>query len=82
MDSKVIIYTTVWCGFCKMAKKYMDDLGVKYTEKDVERDPAAGNEAIQKSGQMGVPVIDVNGTVIIGFNKPALDEAFTTHQLA
>ena len=81
MDAKVIIYTTVWCGFCKMAKRYMDELGIKYEEKDVERDPAAGMEAIQKSGQMGVPVIDVNGTAIVGFNKPALDQAFTANKL-
>jgi glutaredoxin-like YruB-family protein len=77
----VIIYTTTWCGFCKMAKKYMDELGISYQEKDVERDPAAGMEAVQKSGQMGVPVIDVNGTIIVGFNKPALDQAFAANKL-
>lgn len=77
----VVIYTTTWCGFCKMAKRYMDDLGVQYEEKDVESDPAAGTEAVQKSGQMGVPVIDVNGTIIVGFNKPALDQAFTANKL-
>lgn len=77
----VTIYTTTWCGFCKMAKKYMDDLGVKYEEKDVETNPAFGMEAVQKSGQMGVPVIDVNGTVIVGFNRPALDQALTANKL-
>lgn len=77
----VIIYTTVWCGFCKMAKKYMDDLGVQYEEKDVEKDPAAATETVQKSGQMGVPVIDVNGTIIVGFDKPHLDEALTVNKL-
>ena len=77
----VTIYTTTWCGFCRMAKDYMDKLGVKYEEKDVERDPAAAQESVQKSGQMGVPVIDVNGTAIIGFDRPRLDKAFAEHGL-
>lgn len=81
MDTPVIIYTTTWCGFCKMAKNYMDQLGIKYQEKNVENDQAAGMEAVQKSGQMGVPVIDVNGTIILGFNKPALDDAFKANKL-
>lgn len=77
----VTIYTTTWCGFCKMAKKYMDDLGVDYTEKDVEQDQAAAMESVQKSGQMGVPVIDVNGSIIVGFDKDLLDRAFTANKL-
>lgn len=81
MAPKVIIYTTVWCGFCKMAKKYMDDLGVEYEEKDVEKDREAGAESVRKSGQMGVPVIDVNGTIIVGFNKHMLDQALTHEKL-
>jgi glutaredoxin len=64
-----------------MAKQYMNTLGIKYEEKDVERDPAAGQEAVQKSGQMGVPVIDVNGTIILGFDRPALDHAFKANNL-
>ncbi len=78
---KVIIYTAVWCGFCKMAKAYMDQKGIAYQERDVEKDLTAGQEAIQKSGQMGVPVIDVDGTIILGFDRPALDAAFKDKQL-
>jgi glutaredoxin len=59
----------------------MDELGIEYEEKDVEHDPSAGAEAVQKSGQMGVPVIDVNGTIIVGFDKPRLDQAFTANKL-
>lgn len=80
-EPKVIIYTAVWCGFCHMAKRYMDELGIKYIEKDVERDPQAAREAIQKSGQMGVPVIDVDGTIILGFDRPRLDQAFQAKKL-
>jgi len=64
-----------------MAKNYMKQLGVQFQEKDVEQDPAAGNEAVQKSGQMGVPVIDIGGTIIVGFDKPAIDHALTAHAL-
>lgn len=77
----VTIYTAVWCGYCKMAKNYMDQLGVKYEEKDVEKDPGAAQEAVEKSGQMGVPVIDVNGAVILGFDRGGLDHAFKENKL-
>lgn len=77
----VTIYTTTWCGFCKMAKSYMDNLNVKYTEKDVEKDPTAGMEAVEKSGQMGVPVLDVDGTIIVGFDRERLDRALTASKL-
>lgn len=77
----VTIYTTTWCGFCKMAKDYMDKLGVAYQEKDVEQDMQAAQEAVQKSEQMGVPVIDVGGTIILGFDRPKLDAAFKEHKL-
>lgn len=77
----VIVYSTTWCGFCKMAKKYLSELGVDYVEKDVEQDPKAGMEAIEKSGQMGVPVIDINGTIILGFDRLMIDRALTANKL-
>lgn len=77
----VTIYTTPWCGFCKMAKNYMQQLGIPFAEKDVEKDQEAAQDAVTKSGQMGVPVIDVNGTIILGFDRPALDHAFKQNGL-
>ena len=71
----VTIYSTVWCGFCHAAKQYLDKLGVKYDDKDIEKDPASLAECVQKSGQMGIPVIDIDGKIIVGFNRPAIDEA-------
>jgi glutaredoxin 3 len=59
----------------------MDALGVKYTDKDVEKDPQAAVEAVEKSGSRGVPVIDVDGTVILGFDRPRLDEALRQKKL-
>jgi glutaredoxin 3 len=76
-----IIYSASWCAFCHAAMEYMDKLGVKYTKKDVETDPKAGLEAITKSGQRGIPVIDIAGTVIIGFDRPRIDAALKAHHL-
>lgn len=77
----VTMYTTTWCGFCKMAKNYLQQLGVAFTEVNVEQDAQAAREAVEKSGQMGVPVIDVNGTIIVGFDRPTLDHALKQNEL-
>ncbi len=75
MNKSVIIYTATWCGFCHMAKDYFDKLGVKYTDKDVEHDATAMQEAVEKSGQRGIPVIDIDGKIIVGFNRSEIDAA-------
>lgn len=69
---KVVIYTTDSCMYCKMAKQYFHDKGVAYSEKNVGTDAVAREEMIKKSGQYGVPVIDVDGKLTIGFDKRAL----------
>lgn len=71
----ITVYSADWCGFCHMAKRYFDQLGVKYEDKNVEYDPSAMSEAIQKSGQRGIPVIDIDGQIIVGFDRPAIDAA-------
>jgi len=71
---KVIIYTTPTCGWCHRAKAFFDENHVAYEEKDVASDLAARQEMIQKSHQMGVPVIDVGGELVLGFNEPVLRE--------
>jgi glutaredoxin len=58
-----------------MAKDYFDKLGVKYTDKDVEHDGTAMQEAVAKSGQRGIPVIDIDGEIIVGFDRPRIDAA-------
>ena len=77
----VTIYSTTWCAFCHAAKGYLDKLGVKYTDKDIEQDPKTAQESIDKSGQMGIPVLDIGGTVIIGFDRPKIDAALKAKQL-
>lgn len=74
-DNTATIYTTPTCVFCKHVKAYFDEKGVEYKEVNVLADPAKAQEMIDKSGQMGVPVTDFRGKIIVGFDKPKLDEA-------
>jgi len=72
---KVTIYTTKTCPYCKLAKAYLEGKGVSYEEKDVLENPDALEEMREKSGQAGVPVLDIDGEVIIGFDKEAIEAA-------
>lgn len=69
---KVTIYTTPTCVYCKMTKAFFKENNVQYEEKDVSVDRAAADEMIKKSGQMGVPVIDIDGQMLVGFDKEGL----------
>ena len=75
MAKSVTVYSTSTCPYCKMAKAYMTEKGVNFTDINVQEDAAKAEEMIKKSGQMGVPVIDVDGKIIVGFDKDALREA-------
>jgi len=74
IDKKVIIYSTPTWPYCKRAKEYLSRKGISYTEYDVAADRDKAKEMIQKSGQMGVPVIIINDEVMVGFNQAALDK--------
>ena len=71
----VIIYTTPTCPFCAMAKKFLQENGIEYSEKNVASDKEAAIEMIEKSGQMGVPVLDIDGEIIVGFDRDAIKKA-------
>lgn len=73
--AKVIVYSTQTCPFCIMAKDWLRQHKIDFQDFDVERDNEKLKEMIQKSGQTGVPVIDVDGKVIVGFNEQALRSA-------
>lgn len=64
-----------------MAKNYFDKLGVSYQDRDVEKDIQAASDAVNKSGQMGIPVIDIDGEIIVGFDRPKIDAALKAHKL-
>lgn len=68
----VTIYTTPTCHFCHMTKEFFDEHGVSYTEHDVARDQTQLHEMVEKSGQMGVPVVEIGEDIVIGFNRPVL----------
>jgi glutaredoxin 3 len=72
---KVEIYSTPSCGYCKMAKDFMNEHKVVFEEFDVASNPEKRNEMIEKSGQMGVPVIDIDGEMMVGFDRDALAKA-------
>jgi glutaredoxin 3 len=69
---KVVVYTTPTCSYCYQAKQFLSRQGVPYEEKNVAQDHRAAQEMIRVSGQQGVPVITVDGQVVIGFNQPRL----------
>ncbi|HRW47274.1 MAG: NrdH-redoxin [Caldilinea sp.] len=71
---KVIVFSTPTCSYCNAAKSYFRQKGVKYRDVDVSRDPAAARDMVRRSGQQGVPVIDIGGKVIIGFDRPKINQ--------
>jgi glutaredoxin 3 len=71
----VIVYSTRTCPYCVMAKEYLKGKNVKFEDVDVGMDRARAQEMVNKSGQMGVPVLDINGHIIVGFNKAEIDSA-------
>ncbi len=79
---KVTVYSTPTCPYCKLTKEFLKEKNVAYSDIDVSADPAAANEMVKKSGQMGVPVIDIDGQIIVGWNKNALEEALGMKQKA
>ncbi|MBR9705688.1 glutaredoxin family protein [Candidatus Pacearchaeota archaeon] len=74
MVKKIKVYSTPECPYCKIAKKFLKENNVEFENIDVEKDPKAAEEMVQKSGQMGVPVIDIDGEIIVGFDKEKLEK--------
>jgi len=71
-EHKITVYSTPSCPYCVQAKNFLKEKGFKYKDIDVSMDRAKAEEMIEKSGQMGVPVIDIDGEIIVGFNKPRI----------
>ena len=75
MDKKVMIYSTPACPFCMMAKKFLKENNIDFEDIDVSTDQIRVQEMIKKSGQMAVPVIDIDGEIIVGFDKEKIRKA-------
>jgi glutaredoxin len=78
---QITIYSTTWCAFCKTERQWLDKLGIGYNYKDIEEDKVAYEELMSKLGGnfQGVPVTDVAGDMVLGFDRPKLSAAMATH---
>ena len=71
--NKVTVYSMPTCPYCRMAKDYLRDNGIEFNDVDVSANHEAAHEMISKSGHNGVPQIEINGKIIVGFDRPALE---------
>ena len=75
MDKKVKIYSTATCPYCIRAKQFLKENGVVFEDIDVANNKTAAEEMIRKTGQMGVPVLDIEGEIIVGFDREKIKQA-------
>ena len=71
----IVVYSTPSCPYCHMVKQYLQTNHLPFTDYNVAEDQIKAQEMIQKSGQMGVPVIDIDGSIMVGFDRVALAQA-------
>jgi len=69
----VTLYSAQWCAFCKTEKQYLEHLGVPFVVRDIEEDSEAMQEVVQKSGAQSIPVTDIAGVIIRGFDRAKID---------
>lgn len=72
--ANIKIYTTQYCAYCKMAKEYFKSKNIPYEEYDVGADASKREEMLKKSGQFGVPVIDIDGNIVVGFDRSKINQ--------
>lgn len=75
MDKKVIVYSTSTCPWCIRVKQFLNENNIPFENYDVSSDQAKAEEMIQKTGQMAVPVVDIDGEIILGFDKERIKQA-------
>lgn len=81
ISATVKIYSTSWCAYCRMVKEYLSKLGVPFQEINIEQDPAAAQYIMGKTHSAGVPQIEIGDQVILGFDRPRIDDALRTSKL-
>ena len=72
--SKIIVYSTPTCPWCHALKDFLKEKNIEFEEIDISKDQEKAKEMIDKSGQMGVPQIEINGKMIVGFDKEAIEK--------
>lgn len=75
MAKNVKVYSTPTCPYCIRAKQFLKDNNIEFEDIDISANPQAGQEMVQKTGQMGVPVLDIEGEIIVGFDKEKIKGA-------
>jgi len=75
MDKKVIVYSTSTCPWCIRVKQFLGENNISFDNYDVGTDKAKVEEMMQKTGQMGVPILDIGGEIIVGFDKERIKQA-------
>ena len=68
----VIVYSTAYCPYCRTLKQFLKQNNIEFKEIDVAEDEKAAEEMIRKSGQMGVPVVEIDGEIVVGFDKETI----------
>ncbi len=79
MEHEVIVYTTPTCPWCQVVKRYLEERNISYREVDVSTDMEAAMEMIRKSGQQGVPVVEIDGEIVVGFDRERIDALLGLH---
>jgi glutaredoxin-like YruB-family protein len=74
-NHRVIVFSSPTCVWCMRAKSYLRSRGVQFRDVDVSRDPAAARDLVRRTGQMGVPVVEIDGKPIVGFDQVRIDSA-------
>ena len=79
MDHTVTVYSTPTCSWCQIAKEHLTTSGISFEDVDVSTDQQRAKEMVEKSGQMGVPVIDIDGEIVVGFDRARIDSLLEIH---
>lgn len=77
---RVILFTTPTCTYCTAAKRYLRQHQINFREVDVSRDQAAARDMMRRAGSMGVPVLDIGGKIVRGFDRPKINELLDIRQ--
>lgn len=82
LKMEIKVYSTPTCPWCHKAKEFLKEKNVEFEDFDISSDEKARNEVLDKSGQMGVPVLDIDGEIIIGFDQEAIEKALADDKKA
>ena len=80
-NPQVTVYTAPWCVYCHMAKEYLKGKKVEFNEIDVGADRDTAQALVNKTGQMGVPVLEIGDATILGFDRERIDQALRENKL-